>query len=96
MSAADQDIAQERREDCRRHVLRFLAERPAGAHHAKTVRQKLNAGHEADYELEEIVSALAFLTSTEPARVKEIPAPMGSTKYFQATAAGVLAHERGN
>lgn len=98
MNASDlsPSAAQERREECRRDVLGFLAERQAVAHHAATIRNRLNAGHAHDYTIEEIAAALAFLAAMEPARAKSMPEPMGSTLYWQATAAGVLAHERGN
>jgi hypothetical protein len=85
-------IAQERREECRRETLRFLAERQIVAHHVKTIRRRLNDGHEHDFTDAEVEAALAFLVSDE--RAHRIPDPMGSTPYFQATAAGVLAHER--
>ncbi len=92
MSPAEQ--AQERREACRRAVLGFLAERQQVAQHAKTICRRLNDGHENDYADAEVEGALAFLAGTEPPLVKAIPDPMGATRYYQATAAGVLAHER--
>ena len=62
------------------------------AHHAKTIRRALNAGHEHDFADEEVAAALAFLVSAGFAVV--VAAPLGATLYYQATAAGVLAHER--
>lgn len=88
-------LAQERREECRAAVLEFLAERNAVAHHAQTIRQRLNAGHAHDFTIEEVEAALAFLAGSEPALVKATPTSLGATKYYQATAAGVIAHERG-
>jgi hypothetical protein len=88
-------LPQERREECRRGVLGFLAGRQAVAHHPKTLRRRLNDGHEADYTDAEIEAALAFLGLAEPPLVRSIPDALGATKYYQATAAGVLAHERG-
>jgi hypothetical protein len=88
-------IAQERREECRKAVLGFLAERQAVAHHPKTIRQRLNAGHEHDFADEEVEAALAFLLGMRPEPfAKEIPDGMGATRYYQATSAGVIAHER--
>ncbi|WP_414664868.1 hypothetical protein [Horticoccus sp. 23ND18S-11] len=86
-------IAQERREECRRETLRFLAERQAVAHHPKTVRRRLNDGHEHDFTDADVQAALVFLVSASLAR--EIPDALGATRHYQATAAGVLAHERG-
>lgn len=88
-------IAQERREECRRKVLGFLAERAAVAHHPKTIRRRLNDGHENDFTDDEIEAALAFLIHLAPPRAKAIPEAMGSTLHYQATSDGVLAHERG-
>ena len=92
--AAPDAIAQERREECRRDVLRFLAERQAVAHHPKTIRRRLNDGHEHDYLDVEIEAALAFLTGATPPLAKGIADTLGATKYYQATSEGVLAHER--
>ncbi len=75
-------------------MLGFLAERQAVAHHPNTIRNRLNAGHEHDFTRDEIDAALAFLTGSEPALVHGINDALGATKYYQATAAGVLAHER--
>lgn len=90
-----QPHAQERREECRRDVLGYLAERQAVAHHRNAIRNRLNAGHEHDYTADEITAALAFLLATAPeAYAAAIHDPMGATPYYQATTAGVLAHER--
>ena len=85
-------IAQERHEDCRRETLRFLADRQVVAHHPKTVRRRINEGHEHDFTDQEVESALAFLSSA--GFVTGIVNPLGATLHYQATAAGVLAHER--
>lgn len=95
MAEPDPVLAQERRESCRREVLRFLAERQAVAHHPKTIRRRLNDGHENDFADAEVEAALAFLTATAPAAVVAVRDPLGATRCYQATAAGVLLHERG-
>jgi hypothetical protein len=41
----------------------------------------------------DVEDALAVIVGLEHAR--EEPHPLGATKYYRATAAGVLAHERG-
>ena len=82
---------QERREDCRREVRRYLADRPSLAFRAETIRRNLDL--EFDFTLDEVVNALAFLMSAKQADVE--PEGMGATEYFKITAAGTLAHERG-
>lgn len=91
----DPAIAQERRDECRRKVLGFLAERAAVAHHPKTIRRRLNDGHEHDFTDAEVAAALTFLLGLAPKRVRAVTEPMGSTLHYQATSDGVLAHERG-
>jgi hypothetical protein len=86
-------VAQLRREECRRDALAWTAERQAAAHHPKSIRRGLNAGHEHDYTDEEVEAALAFLTSAKLVTIVE--EKLGATKYYQATAEGVLASERG-
>jgi hypothetical protein len=84
---------QERRDECRQDVLGFLAARQALAHHPQTICRGLNAGHRHDYAVAEVLAALSFRLSA--GHVQVVHPEGGSTKYYQATAAGVLAHERG-
>lgn len=91
--ADDPILDQARREACRHDTLGFLAERQMVAHHANTVRNRLNAGHQHDYTDAEIGAALAFLVGAGLGQV--IRDPLGATPYYQATSAGVLQHERG-
>ncbi|MDD3887054.1 MAG: hypothetical protein PHI35_09285 [Victivallaceae bacterium] len=85
------DDAQKRREDCRREVLRFLALRQQLFHEAEAIRRRLNRDG-ADFTLDEVNAALAFLVSLE--NVKVNPDPLGATPHYQATAQGVLFNER--
>ncbi len=87
------DLDQERRDECRQVVLEFLASRQAVAHHPQTICRRLNAGHLHDFTVEEIEAALAFRVSAQHAVI--VYPEGGSTQYYQATATGVLAHERG-
>lgn len=89
----DKAEAQFRREECRAAVLEYLADRPAVAHHANTVRRSLNANYRGDWTEEEVAAALAFLVSAGHA--SEVTHPQGATRFHQVTAAGTLAHERG-
>lgn len=89
----EQSLAQERREECRRETLRFLAHRQPLAHHPKAIRRGLNLGHEHDFTDDDVEAALGFLESAGLVRV--VHDPLGATRHYQATAAGVLQHERG-
>jgi hypothetical protein len=93
--ANNEQKAQLRREECRRDVMGFLAARQVLAFHPNTICRTLNEGHERDYAVAEIEAAVAFLGSLEPIAVKVVHDALGATQYFQATAAGVLLHERG-
>lgn len=97
MAANPSSPAQEqaRREKCRREVLGFLAERQAVAHHPNAIRNRLNVAHENDYVAEEIEAACVLLCGISPEPLaKPIRDPLGATTYYQATSAGVIAHER--
>ena len=85
--------SQARREECRREVRRYLAERLALKFPLAAIQRKLRIDGE-DFSTEEIVNALAYLGCLHDPHIRETNDPDGSTKYYQATAAGVLAHER--
>lgn len=82
---------QERKEECRHEVRRYLADRAALAFRAATIQQKLNLEH--DFTLGEVRASLVFLVSAKQVEIR--PDALGSTEYFQITASGTLAHERG-
>ena len=82
---------QERREECRREVRRYLAERPSLAFRAETIRR--NLAREFVFTAEEVRDALAFFVSAKQVEIE--PDGLGATDYFKITAAGTLAHERG-
>ena len=82
-----------RREECRREVLRYLAERAALAFPAATIRRKLRFDGD-DFSDAEIDAALQFLLGLSEPQIKTRDDPHGVTKYYQASSAGVLAHER--
>jgi hypothetical protein len=81
---------QEAREECRREVLNYLANRPAVALSRDTIRRGL--AREFDFEDAEILHACAFLVSRGFASEKH--ADLGATRYYQISADGTLAHER--
>ena len=81
---------QERKEECRLEVRRYLAERPALAFAATTIHRSLY--REFDFTLQEVIDGLVFWVSAKQAQIT--PCEAGATEYFQITAAGTLAHER--
>lgn len=89
----DLSIPQERRETCRAAVREFLAYRPAVAHHPNDICRRLNEGHQNDFAPVEVTDALVFLVDLNHAQERRTP--LGATKYYQITSAGILAHERG-
>jgi len=85
------EAAQQRREECRREVRTYLAERPSLAmRRAAIVRGVREAGAFAEAEVE---AALVFLSGLQ--QVKPRHAEIGATVSWQITAVGTLAHERG-
>lgn len=80
----------ERNEEVRYAVRQYLAERPSIAQMTSTIRQRL--AMENDFTYAEVQAALEFLVSLE--QVKLTVSKLGSSKYYQITAAGTLAHER--
>lgn len=89
-----EQAAQQRREECRLEVLRYLVERQALAFPAHAIRRKLRMDG-SDFEDAEIEAALEFLLGFTPdPLIKVIHEKLGATKNYQATTAGILAHER--
>jgi len=78
---------QHRREEVRREARAYLAERQGLAFAAASIARAIRA------EPEETKQALTFLVGL--GQVAPTADALGATQYFQATAAGVLAHERG-
>ncbi len=81
---------QQRREDCRREVRRYLAERPMLSMRAQAIEHMLE--RDFGFTLDEVRAALVFLVSAKQVEVE--PDQLGATDYFKITAAGTLAHER--
>lgn len=85
-------MTQEEKEICREEVLRVLAEREAVKLSAPAVRRAVNRDG-ATFSQDAIDAALRFHVSLH--RVTEEPHPDGATLFYQVTAEGTLAHERG-
>jgi hypothetical protein len=80
-----------RLEECRYAVLHYLAVRSTLAQDVPTITRGL--ARQYDFQDYEIAGALAFLDDL--GHVKRTRAAMGSTAYYQITAQGQLADERG-
>lgn len=86
-------LAQLRREECRREVRAYLAERIPLAFDPEAVRRSVNMATGLDFSDAEISAALDLLVSLGQATA--VVAAIGASSSFKATAQGVLAHERG-
>ncbi len=84
----------EHAEEIRFAVRRYLAGRPQAAVTLDMIQNALSMkgldSTEADTK-----AALAYWTSTEPQQVREHRLPHSALKAWQITAAGTLAHSRG-
>ena len=81
---------QEQREDCRREVRRFLAERSQLAFRDNTIHQKLKIEH--GFTLDDVRDALVYLVSDK--QVEPEPSELGATLFYKITSSGTRAHER--
>ena len=80
-------------EELRHAVRTYLYARPSAAMSADAIRHGLSLkGHK--YEVDEVTNAALFLSSLDPAQVRQIHDQLGATPHYQITAAGQLAHER--
>lgn len=78
--------------DFRRAVRAHLAERPHVSQTAETIHRHVRRQY--DSSLDDTKKAIAVLLAFR--HLKALDDPMGGcTKYFQSTAEGILAHERG-
>jgi hypothetical protein len=82
------------KEALRHATLAFLAERAACAFPNSTITARIRAARLLDEMPDEsdTAEALQFLAGLH--LVSITPDALGSTKFYQATSAGVLAHER--
>lgn len=80
------------KEELRRLVLAWMAQRCAVAYNSESVQRGVS--REMPCTREEAAEAMHFLFSMK--LLDEIRNTMGSVRYFQANAAGILAYERGD
>ena len=93
MSRTPEQLAQERRTECRGDVLAYLAQRLPLSYTPATIRKRLNDESQTDYSDEEIDAAIAFLVDAGEVKL-ERQHRHGTARYYQATSQGVLAYER--
>lgn len=88
-------LAQPQREDLRFAIREQLVNAKTVALAADMILRRVERSRLLDFpfEIHDVEDALAFLVSL--GHVKSEPTALGATAYFQATAAGTLAHERG-
>jgi hypothetical protein len=88
-----EEKAQDRRTRARDDALAYLAQRPRLSYPPAVIRKRLREDLQTDYTEEEIADALAFLVGAGEVHL-ERQHRHGVTRYYQATAAGILAYER--
>ena len=81
----------QQKEDFRRAIRTYLAERPSLAFNENVIQRHVT--REVPCTSPEVLGACDFLLDL--AHIKEVKNTMGSLRYFQITAIGTLAHERG-
>lgn len=86
------DPDQFRREDLRRAVRHYLAQRATVAQDAGTIHRAIRRAEPC--ELREIEAALTFFIHLDPPQIRTVRESLGATLYYQITSAGVLADER--
>jgi hypothetical protein len=85
-------------EELRRAVLDFLAARQAVAFEPGVILERISRSRVLDFHPgpDEFAAALTFLENFSPEPLITVKrALLGSTRFYQATSAGVLAFERG-
>jgi hypothetical protein len=88
----------QRAEQIRQAILDFLAERQHVAFMPEVILERIGRSHFLDFrpEPDEFTAAITFLENFSPdPLIKHSTAVLGSTRFYQATSAGVLAFERG-
>lgn len=85
----DDEERQLRREECRREVLRYMAQRSVLAFRAETILTKLNKEH--DFTLEEVKAALEY--ERGDGRVELLSNTQGRDRFYKVTTAGIRYNE---
>lgn len=90
-------LTQTQREDLRLAVREALVAAGPVAFPADVIARRVDRLQILDFAatVEDVEAALALLAGLNPPQVQVHPHALGATQYYQATAAGVLAQERG-
>lgn len=90
-------LPQTQREDLRLAVREVLVAAGPVAFPADVIARRVDRLQILDFPatVPDVESALALLAGLDPAQVRVHAHELGATKHYQATAAGVLAQERG-
>lgn len=80
------------KEELRRLVLAWMAQRCAVAYNSESVHRGVS--REMPCTRPEVDEAMHFLFCLK--MLNEVPNALGSARYFQANATGILAYERGD
>lgn len=88
-------LTQSQREELRYAVREQLVAASTVALTAEMLHRRVVRARAVDFEftVRDTEEALVFLVGL--GQTSNAPVPLGATLYYQATAAGVLAHERG-
>lgn len=83
------------KEELRHAALEVLAARPGTALDLTQIRRRIDQGKVIEFACDntDLRQALSVLSALEFVRISHDA--LGSTEYFEAEAAGILAHERG-
>lgn len=82
---------QERREEIRLAVRTYLVDRPAVAPTAAAIHRGIQ--RDTGATLPEVEAACIFLVGLQQVAVLRMP--LGASRGYQITSAGIIAHERG-
>lgn len=87
-------LTQPQREELRYALREQLVAASTVALDAEMLKRRIERTRSVDFKftIDDVEGAAAFLAGLGHA--KSEPAPLGATLFYQATAAGVLAHER--
>lgn len=90
-------LTQPQREDLRLAVREVLVAAGTVAFPAEVIERRVRRLQILDFDFTtaDITAAAELLGGLTPAQVQKHPHALGATEYYQATAAGVLAQERG-
>ena len=89
-------LTQPQREELRAAVREVLVAASTVAFSAEVIARRVARLQILDFtpEITDVTAALAFLVSCVPPQATSIHDPLGANPHYQATATGVLAHER--